>query len=523
MERVRRAEAVAALSLAIDIGMGQPLEQGLRTCSVAVTLAREAGLDERQARHAYYLALLRHVGCTAESDLAAHYLGDEIAFRVGAPLLDWARPSSVMPYAVRHLGVGQPLRSRAQLVGRMMAGGAKKFMQSADAVCETGQLLAARMGMDGEIQRGLWHVFERWDGKGIPGQVSGHEITMPARIVPVAELFEAACRAEGPEQAVEMVRERRGTAFDPAVVDCFVRVSGALVERLASDTVWDDVLDAEPQPEGVLPPEQLDEVLAAVADFTDLKSTFTLGHSRGVAELAEAAATVAGHPPDDAVLLWRAGLVHDVGRVGVSAGVWGKEGKLTRDEWEKVRLHPYYTERVLTRPPALARLGQVASLHHERLDGAGYHRSATAAVLDRPARILAAADGYRGRVEARPHRPAMAPEAAAASLRDEVRTGCLDGDAVEAVLQAAGQGDGRRRRRANPGGLTDREVEVLACLALGSSTKEVAATLTIAPKTADAHIQHIYTKLGVTTRAGATLFAVEHGLVDRARDRVFPR
>jgi HD-GYP domain-containing protein (c-di-GMP phosphodiesterase class II) len=214
------------------------------------------------------------------------------------------------------------------------------------------------------------------------------------------------------------------------------------------------------------------------------------------------------------VSLRRAGLVHDLGRVSVSAAVWGKEGALTRDEWEKVRLHPYYTERVLSRPAALARLGQLASTHHERLDGGGYHRATAGAALSRPARILAAADGYRARIEPRPHRPALAPDDAAASLRDDVRDGRLDADAVSAVLEAAGHGAGRRRRT-QVAGLTDRELDVLPLVARGQSIREIAHTLTISPKTADAHLQHIYSKLGVSTRAGATLFAVQHGLLDR--------
>jgi DNA-binding CsgD family transcriptional regulator len=241
-----------------------------------------------------------------------------------------------------------------------------------------------------------------------------------------------------------------------------------------------------------------------------------------VAELAAAGAEVAGLPSPDRVMVRRAGLVHDVGRVGISASVWGKRGTLTRDEWEKVRLHPYYTERVLTRPPALALLGELASTHHERLDGKGYHRAVPASVLSLPARLLAAADGYRARIETRPHRPPLSPDEAATSLRQDVKDGHLDGEAVEAVLVAAGQGRARRRR-VRIGGLTDREVEVLALVAEGQSIKEIGQTLTISPKTADAHIQHIYTKLGVSTRAGATLFAVQHGLADRARDRAKDR
>jgi HD-GYP domain-containing protein (c-di-GMP phosphodiesterase class II) len=379
---VRLAEAVGALSLAVDIGMGQPLEQGLRTCSIASGLARAAGLDEDDCRRVYYLALLRHVGCTAESDVAAHFLGDEIAFRRGAITLDFSKPSSVLPYAFTHVGAGRSWLGRlAQFA--TMAAGSKTFMGSVNAVCETGQLMAARLGLEPEIQTGLWHVFERWDGKGLPGLVAGEDIAVPARFVFVSELFEAVCRLEDAQRAVEAVTERRGSAYDPAVVDCLRDVADDLVARLDQESIWDSVLDDEPGERPTLSDARFDEVLAAMADFTDLKSVYTLGHSRGVAELAADAGRVAGLGEGAVTSLRRAGWVHDLGRVGISASVWGKEGSLSRDEWEKVRLHPYYTERALTRPPALAELGRLASMHHEKVDGGGYHRGVGTAVLSR--------------------------------------------------------------------------------------------------------------------------------------------
>jgi DNA-binding CsgD family transcriptional regulator len=201
--------------------------------------------------------------------------------------------------------------------------------------------------------------------------------------------------------------------------------------------------------------------------------------------------------------------------VGVSAGVWTKAGALSEREWEQVRLHPYYTERVLARPGRLARLGALAALHHERLDGSGYHRGAPAALLSPAARILAAADAYQAMTEPRPYRPARGAELAADELRREVRAGRLDRDAVDGVLAAAGHRV-QRGRRPFVAGLTEREVEVLRLVARGHSKKEIAARLVIAEKTADNHVQHIYEKIGVSTRAGATLFAMEQHLLTDA-------
>jgi DNA-binding CsgD family transcriptional regulator len=231
-----------------------------------------------------------------------------------------------------------------------------------------------------------------------------------------------------------------------------------------------------------------------------------------VARLAEAAAGRAGLPASDAVHLRRCGLVHDLGRVCVPSTIWEKKSSLTPDEWEQVRLHAYQGDRLLARSPGLAALAATASLHHERCDGSGYHRGVDGRSLPLPARLLAAADVYHAMIEPRPHRPAHSPEEAAGGLRDESRRGTLDADAVECVLVAAGQRP--RRRRPGVAGLTAREVDVLRLVARGLATKQIAAELVITPKTADSHIQHIYAKIGVSTRAAATVFAMRQELLE---------
>jgi len=270
------------------------------------------------------------------------------------------------------------------------------------------------------------------------------------------------------------------------------------------------VIRLEPGPRRYLTASQFDAACEAIADFTDIKSPYLLGHSTGVARLASGAARRSGLPEAEVSMVRRVGLLHDIGRVAVSAGIWGKPGSLSDPEWEKVRLHPYYTERILARPQALADLGAVASLHHERLDGSGYHRGLR--TLPPAARLLAAADVYQALIEPRPYRPPRTPEQAADELNREVRAGRLDREAVHNVLLTAGHSVGRTRRDM-VAGLSEREVEVLRLVARGLSIKEIAHQLIIAPKTVDNHIQHIYAKIGVTTRAGATLFAMENHLL----------
>jgi HD-GYP domain-containing protein (c-di-GMP phosphodiesterase class II) len=225
-----------------------------------------------------------------------------------------------------------------------------------------------------------------------------------------------------------------------------------LLNDLDTGSNWEAVIAAEPQLERSIPTERLDDILGAIGDFIDLKSPYTIGHSRGVSDLAAEAARIYGLPDDVAVTIRRAGLLHDIGRLGVSNAIWDKRGALTRAELERVRLHPYLGERMLSFSPALAPLGVIAVQHHERLDGSGYPRGLSGHALTPSGRILAAADAYHAMTALRPHRPARSPGEAASELRAEVAAGRLDGDSVNAVLRAAGHRV--RALRDLPAGLT---------------------------------------------------------------------
>jgi HD-GYP domain-containing protein (c-di-GMP phosphodiesterase class II) len=258
--------------------------------------------------------------------------------------------------------------------------------------------------------------------------------------------------------------------------------------------------------------EEIDAAFGVVATFTDLKSRWLRGHAEGVAELAEAAAWRLNLTADEVTRVRRAALALDLGRVGVTNAIWEKPGPLGLGDWERVRLHPYYSERAFAHSKALAQIGALAGAHHERLDGSGYHRKTLAAGLDRAARILAAADCYQAMREQRPHRPALDERSAEAELLRAAREGRLCPEAVDAVLAAAGHRV-QRRPRDLPGGLTNRELEVLLALVAGQSNQEIGETLGISAKTAGHHVQHIYEKAGVRSRAAATVWAFQHSLV----------
>jgi HD-GYP domain-containing protein (c-di-GMP phosphodiesterase class II)/DNA-binding CsgD family transcriptional regulator len=509
---VRLAELTVALSLATDLGTGQPMEHGLRTCWLSMAVCDALGLDQPTTSCTYYVALLRFLGCTSDaSEVAVLAGGDEIAFNASmAPIL-MAPSGEAMWWFVRHLAEELPLPSRLGRIGRALLDPGMES-RSSSGHCEVAARLATRVGLDDAVCHALGHAFERWDGKGHPAGLVGEEVPMAVRVVAAARDAELWARGAGWPMATEVLTRRRGGGYDPAVVDVLTEHGERWLAEIGADP-HTAVLTAEPVPWRTIGDDDLDAALGAVADFTDLQSPWLRGHSSGVARLATTAATAAGLGDSDAVALRRAALLHDVGRVGVPSGIWDQAGPLSATQWERVRLHPYLTERVLQRCSALTPFAAVASCHHERADGSGYHRGVAGDQLDLPSGLLAAADAYHAMLEDRPHRPALSASTARTELVAAVADGRLGKPEVDAVLEAAGHPVVAPPAEPHPAGLTAREVEVLRLIARGQANKQVAATLGISPKTVGHHIEHIYAKAGVTTRAGATLFAMEQGIL----------
>ena len=367
--------------------------------------------------------------------------------------------------------------------------------------------------MSGTVRSALTEICERWDGKGGPRGTAGDALLVPMRVVNIAHVAEIAHHRGGRASAVEVVKRRAGGQFDPAIAETFVRHADALFDAIERESIGDAFLEVEPKPHATASAAHIDDVASAFSRVADLKSVWTLGHSSGVAELADATAAALGLSEPERRLLRRAAMLHDLGRLGVPNRIWDKPGALSRSEWEVARMHTYWTERVLSQSVALRDAAEIAGAAHERLDAKGYHRAVPSALLGRPARILAAADAYHAMREPRAHRPALDLDAAAEILLADVAASRLDRDVVSALLDVVGS-KRRPARAAWPSGLTDREVEVLRLLARGRSNKEIASTLGISSRTAQHHVIHIYQKIGLNSRAGAALFATEQGLLD---------
>ncbi len=505
---VSRREVLGALSLAIDLGLGQPMEHMVRSAVIATRLAERLRLDDRERAAAFYVSLLIWIGCFADSHEYSRWFGDDIAVRHDSYRLDW----SGLPYLrflLGNVGRGMPLAKRARIGAALFIDTRGNLARLARSHCASAEMLAERFGLDEQVCSALPFTFERWDGGGLPSGVFGAELPIVMRVVQLADVAEVHHRTGGIDAAVAVVSGRSGGQLDPEVVAAFVAAAPELLA--AGGDPWSTAVAALNEPDRVLGGGELDLLLRALGDFVDLKCPFTLGHSRGVAELVHTAAGYIGLNGADADLLRRAGYVHDLGRIGVSNLIWEKPGALTAPEWERVRMHPYLTGRILSRVGGLEQVRAICERHHEHLDGSGYPNGLTGSALTVHDRLLAAAARYHGSLEPRPYRAALDPDRAARRLRGEAAAGRLEPAAVEAVLEAAGHR--RSRRAAHPSGLTPRETEVLINVAYGRSNREIANVLRVSEKTVRNHVEHIYAKIGVTNRVGASLFAAHHGMV----------
>lgn len=498
--------------------MGFPLEHGLRATLLARRLCDLLDTDVETARQVYFAAMLMYSGCTSEAAL-------------GKPILEGPRTELLVPHLF-----GGPLERLtgfvktmpppdaspmgrgievARKLPRLIANGAEQQT----ALCEVAEMLSRRLGLPDEVGGLFTFLTERWDGMSVLRRAKGDDIPLAIRIVILSRDIAFQRLAGGDEHAVNLARERASHAFDPEIAEILIANSDDIFSTAdAPESAWEAILEAEPEPWLLLTDGEIDRALAAVGDFADLVSPSLSGHSAALANLVARAAEIAGFDPGETRQAVRAAHVHDVGRVAIDHTIWGKTTPLNRDEYEQIRLHPYHTERILSQSPTLGELAAIARDHHERLDGTGYHRGVGASALGVPARLLAAADTFQAMSEPRPHRPARGPEDAAKELARLADEGLLDPSMVGVVIEAAGQPVPEMERTT---GMTERETEVIGLLARGLQTKQIATALGISPKTADTHIQNAYRKMSVSTRAAATLYAMEHGLV-RSGERQIP-
>jgi HD-GYP domain-containing protein (c-di-GMP phosphodiesterase class II) len=506
---VRLADLLAGLSIASDLGFGLPPETAMRACLAGTRLARACGLPEPDVRDSFFASLLLHVGCPGFSHETAILFGNELALTRAVARINLADPADFETTLIPEATRGLPPAARRRLTERIRQADPEFGARYDTASCEIGSSVARRIGLGSSVERALYEVGEWWNGGGAPQGLREEAISIGARIAHVAADAVVLDDLGGADLAVAGLRTRAGTVLDPGLVEGFATRSTEILDRTGDPR--ECLLEEEPWPGEERDRADLPALAAVFGDVADLKFPALHGHSSGVAALAVEAARRLRLDDRTCADLEVAAHLHDLGRLAVTNAIWEKPGPLTSAEWEQVRMHPYHSERILATSSTLERLAPLVGMHHERIDGSGYHRGAASREQPVAVRVLAAADAFHAMTQDRPHRARLGDERAADELARDAGAGRLDGECVAAVLEVAGQAR-PRTLDLRPAGLTDREIDVLRLVAYGFSNPDIARKLVISRRTAEHHVQHIYAKVGVSSRPALALFAMEHDL-----------
>ena len=507
------ASLLGVLARAGAMGRGQPEGHVERACYIGMRIADELRLSVEQRADVFFATLLVHAGCTAgNTELAAFLAADELAAQRELCLCDPRNMVECLAWMRRNVAPTASLPERVQRVLQMMFQGERIFADVERGCSDVAARIAARLGMPATTSHALRNVCETWNGKG-PAHLRRSAIPLPARIAHVAMVVEVFVRERDRDQALEAIGRRAGKSLDPEIVQALTVVGRdeALWTALADPSLPRRILDEEPGTPRFIDDGGLDDVCFAFADFVDLKGPGKGAHARSTAELAERTARVLGVPETEVTLVRRAALVHDLGQVGVPSFVLSKAAPGPAER-AQIALHPLLTERLLSPVAALRDVAAVAAAHEERLDGSGYPNGVSGDDIPRAARILAVADEYDEAIRGGRGQPPLSPEAALKAVEAGAGTR-FDPACVRALSRALGEQPPSLTPRSLPAGLSEREAQVLQLAARGLTLKEIARDLGLSVHTARHHLEHVYEKIGVSTRAGAALFAAEHGLL----------
>jgi putative nucleotidyltransferase with HDIG domain len=409
---------IGSLSYALDIAEGQPQGHAVRSCLIGMRLAAEIDMESSERSSLFYALLLKDAGCSANANrMSLLFEADDLNTKRTSKLVDWSDKRAAFLWSLRSVAPGSGLRKRIQVLKGIRDEGevTRKFME---ARCDRGAEIARMLFLSESTAAGIRSLDEHWDGHGMPDGLHGQEIPLAARIMCLAQTVEVFHANEGLKATKKMVRARRGTWFDPALVDSFLGFYNDRSFWASLETP--DVSEWEPQDNPLSGDDaRLDVIAEAFARVIDAKSPFTARHSERVAEIADGMAEVLEFDADERRVLRRAGLLHDIGKLAVSNRVLDKPGKLTDDEFTAIKTHPVYSLQILERAPCFTDLADLAANHHEKLDGSGYPRGLSADDLDLPMRVLAVADIYEALTADRPYRgPLSSQEALAIIDRD---------------------------------------------------------------------------------------------------------
>ena len=443
-EAVAVSEVLGALSFALDLTEGQPLGHALRSCLIGSRLGETIGLPLQERRDLYYALLLKDVGCSSNAARVFELFGgDERVAKRDLKRVDWSRYFEAAGYAMSHAAPGASWLERARKVASIAGAGPRAARELVEARCQRGGAICRDLGFGPAVADAVAALDEHWNGRGQPRGLKGGQIPVLARIMGLAQTLEVFSVLEGPDAAIAVARTRRGTWFDPTLVEAAEDLRHDLAHWRALDEwrLQEEVKRVEPGDAVLLAgPGALDRIASAFAAVVDAKSPFTADHSRRVTDFVVRIADFMGLDANEIVELRRSALLHDLGKLTVPNSVLDKPGPLSAEEWEMVRLHPYYTQRILDRVRGFQSLAFVASSHHERLDGRGYFRGLRASQIPSGTRILTVADIYEALTSERPYRHALAPEEALATMERDRGVG-LESDCYDALARVVEQGE----------------------------------------------------------------------------------
>jgi len=410
--QLRMSDLISALSYALDLTEGQPMGHAVKCCLLSMRVADILNLSVQQKSDLYYATLLKDAGCSSNAARMHEILGgDERKAKQEVKSTDWTKVSfEGLEYLLRNV---MPGRSRLERVFAIASVATNRDAQTSELInlrCDRGAQIAKKIGFSESTTTAIYSLDEHWNGKGFPAGRKAQDIPLFSRIMNLCQTLEVFISLNGVSDGFQVLRDRSGTWFDPELV----RVAGELEKDaelwkvIEQDRVREAVMDIEPISVSLYADEaKLDNVCEAFANIIDIKSTYTHSHSRGVTSIAVAICQRLALPEDQVTLVRRAALLHDIGKLSIPNNILDKAGKLTAAEWETVRLHPYYTQRILERIGGFKDLAFLASSHHERLDGSGYFRNLRASQISTGARAIAVADVYDGLSSKRPYRGAL--------------------------------------------------------------------------------------------------------------------
>jgi HD-GYP domain-containing protein (c-di-GMP phosphodiesterase class II) len=431
------SELVAALSRALDLTGGEPIGHSVRACWMGLRVGWTAGLSGPELQDLYYALLLKDAGCSSNAaEVASWFQTDDQTAKADLKQVDWSRTWQTVLYALRHAAPGQPLGTRLRTTIGLARRGIQSGRQLVQLRCTRGAAVVRELGWDGAVPDAVLNLDEHWDGSGHPNGIAGPAIPLFSRILLLAQTAEIVSRRHGSDAARQVVRERRGTWFDPALCDTFLAISDeaffadaarvASPEDLARDGTRHELWPAD-RPADVL------DVARIFGQIVDAKSPWTARHSSRTAHYAEQIAARLGWDAESARGVRLAGYFHDLGKLGVTNALLDKPGPLTPSERLHVERHAELTGTILAPLTPLRPIAEAARAHHERLDGSGYFRGLRGDQVPLASRVIAVADMYDALTADRPYRASLSSAEALRILGTDRDRGRLWGPAVEAA------------------------------------------------------------------------------------------